>query len=79
MSSSSVYGRRAHGSTVTSGSPRDANRMQGPRERDLPARAGDDFSPTSCATPRRSGLAQDALDLVVNDLAGHAWTERSSG
>jgi len=79
MYSRRVSGRRAHGSTETSGTTRDAYRMQGPRARDLPARAGDDFSPTSCATPRRSGLAQDALDRVVNDLGGHAWTERSSG
>ena len=46
-------------------------------ERDVRPMADDDFSPTFLRNATAMGASpRQRFDLVVNDLAGHAWTER---
>lgn len=46
-------------------------------ERDVRPMAGDDFSPTFLRNATAMGASpRQRFDLVVNDLAGHAWTEQ---
>lgn len=78
MSSCSVYGI-AHG-TVDETSPLDPltsyAKCKALVERDLIAMADDDFSPTLLRNPTGFGASpRMRFDIVLNNLAGLAWTE----
>jgi len=80
MSSCSVYGASGDG-YATEDSPTDPltayARCKVLVERDVSLLAGDDFSPTFLRNATAYGASpRMRFDLVVNDLAGHAWTER---
>ena len=80
MSSCSVYGAAGdRDSTETSDvdplTPYAMSKVM--VERDVLPMADDDFSPTSLRNATAFGASpRMRFDLVVNDLAGHAWTER---
>jgi nucleoside-diphosphate-sugar epimerase len=80
MSSCSVYGAAGDGySTETSElQPLTAYaRSKALVERDVSALASDAFSPTFLRNATAFGASpRMRFDLVVNDLAGHAWTEK---
>ncbi len=80
MSSCSVYGTAgSHPSTETSElQPLTAYaQCKVLVERDVRPMAGDDFSPTFLRNATAFGASpRQRFDLVVNDLAGHAWTEK---
>jgi len=80
MSSCSVYGAAGDG-YATEGSPTDPLTAYAKSkvlvERDVSLLANDDFSPTFLRNATAYGASpRMRFDLVVNDLAGHAWTER---
>ncbi len=80
MSSCSVYGAAGdRDSTETSDvdplTPYAMSKVM--VERDVLPMADDDFSPTSLRNATAYGASpRMRFDLVVNDLAGHAWTEQ---
>jgi nucleoside-diphosphate-sugar epimerase len=80
MSSCSVYGAAGDGYS-TEDSPTDPltayAKCKVLVERDVSLLASDDFSPTFLRNATAYGASpRMRFDLVVNDLAGHAWTER---
>ena len=79
MSSCSVYGAAGEGFS-TEESPTDPlttyAKCKVLVERDVSKLASDDFSPTFLRNATAYGASpRMRFDLVVNDLAGHAWTE----
>ena len=80
MSSCSVYGTSAGGfsdETAALEPLTDYARCKVLVERDVAAMADDDFSPTFLRNATAFGASpRQRFDLVVNDLAGHAWTEK---
>ncbi len=80
MSSCSVYGAAGDGYS-TEESPTDPLTAYAKSkvlvERDVSLLASDDFSPTFLRNATAFGASpRMRFDLVVNDLAGHAWTEK---
>jgi nucleoside-diphosphate-sugar epimerase len=80
MSSCSVYGAAGEGHS-TEQSPTDPLTAYAKSkvlvERDVQLLADDKFSPTFLRNATAYGASpRMRFDLVVNDLAGHAWTER---
>ncbi len=80
MSSCSVYGTSAGGfsdETAALEPLTDYARCKALVERDVAAMADDTFSPTFLRNATAFGASpRQRFDLVVNDLAGHAWTEK---
>ena len=80
MSSCSVYGTSAGGfsdETAALEPLTDYARCKVLVERDVAAMADDGFSPTFLRNATAFGASpRQRFDLVVNDLAGHAWTEK---
>jgi nucleoside-diphosphate-sugar epimerase len=80
MSSCSVYGTSAAGfsdETAALEPLTDYARCKVLVERDVSAMADDTFSPTFLRNATAFGASpRQRFDLVVNDLAGHAWTEK---
>jgi nucleoside-diphosphate-sugar epimerase len=80
MSSCSVYGTSSGGfsdETAPLEPLTDYARCKALVERDVAAMADDDFSPTFLRNATAFGASpRQRFDLVVNDLAGHAWTEK---
>jgi nucleoside-diphosphate-sugar epimerase len=80
MSSCSVYGTSAGGfsnETAALEPLTDYAKCKVLVERDVSAMADDHFSPTFFRNATAFGASpRQRFDLVVNDLAGHAWTEK---
>lgn len=80
MSSCSVYGTSAGGfsdETAALEPLTDYARCKVLVERDVSGMADDAFSPTFLRNATAFGASpRQRFDLVVNDLAGHAWTEK---
>ena len=80
MSSCSVYGAAGDGFSTEESEVQPLTAYAKSKvlvERDVRPLAGDDFSPTFLRNATAFGASpRMRFDLVVNDLAGHAWTEK---
>ena len=80
MSSCSVYGSAGEGFSTETSEVQPLTAYAKSKvlvERDVRLLAGDDFSPTFLRNATAFGASpRMRFDLVVNDLAGHAWTEK---